>query len=80
MRVANETDCMHSQFVPFEPSEWAAGLVKGADYVAFTVTKLLDGREAKFKIGFAVSDPKDLVLEASPDFMSEPVIFTNASS
>lgn len=48
--------------------------------MAFTVTKLLDGREAKFKIGFAVSDPKDLVLEASPDFMSEPVIFTNASS
>lgn len=104
---------------PFEPSEWAAGLVKGADYVTFNVTiindtgktfdpsmftatvqsgnteasevfdeglegapmtKLLDGREAKFKIGFAVADAKDLVLEASPDFMSEPVIFTNTTS
>jgi hypothetical protein len=30
-------------------------------------TKLLEGREARFPLGFAVKNPKDLVLEVSPD-------------
>ena len=42
-------------------------------------TKLLDGREAKWVIGFGVKDPKDLVLEISPDAGIEykGAIFTN---
>lgn len=42
-------------------------------------TKLLDGREAKWKIAFAVKDPNDLVLEISPDAGLEyaGAIFTN---
>jgi hypothetical protein len=30
-------------------------------------TKLLDGREAQFKVGFTVKNPQDLVFEMSPD-------------
>lgn len=30
-------------------------------------TKLLEGREARFPVGFTVKNPKDLVLEVSPD-------------
>ena len=41
-------------------------------------TKLLDGRQAKFKIGFGVNTPEDLVLEMQPgDFESESTIYTN---
>lgn len=42
-------------------------------------TKLLDGREAKWVIGFAVKDPNDLVLEISPDagIEYEGAIYTN---
>lgn len=42
-------------------------------------TKLLDGREAKWVIGFAVNDPADLVLEISPDagMEYEGAIYTN---
>lgn len=42
-------------------------------------TKLLDGREVKWIIGFGVKDPKDLVLEISPDagIQYTAAIFTN---
>lgn len=40
-------------------------------------TTLLNGREVKFRIAFAVPDPKDLVLEISPDFDHDPAIFTS---
>jgi hypothetical protein len=38
-------------------------------------TKLLDGREVKFKMAFGVADPVDLVLELRPDFKHDSVIF-----
>ncbi len=38
-------------------------------------TKLLDGREAQFQIAYGVVDPADLVLEVSPDWDHESVIF-----
>jgi hypothetical protein len=38
-------------------------------------TKLLDGREAKFKMAFGVADPADLVLEIRPDFDHDSVLF-----
>lgn len=40
-------------------------------------TTLLPGREAKFKIGYGVTDPADLVLEVSPSFEHEDAIFTS---
>ena len=40
-------------------------------------TKLLNGREAKFKIAFTVANPKDLVMEVRPSFEHESVLFTN---
>lgn len=38
-------------------------------------TKLLVGREVKFKMAFGVADPADLVLEVRPDFEHESVLF-----
>lgn len=40
-------------------------------------TTLLDGREVVFSIGYSVSVPDDLVMEVSPDFDRESVIFTS---
>lgn len=40
-------------------------------------TKLLNGREVKYKIAFGVADPKDLVLEIAPDFEHDSAIFTS---
>lgn len=41
-------------------------------------TKLLDGRESEFKVGFSVMDPNDLVMEINPDsFTYESAIFTS---
>lgn len=40
-------------------------------------TKLLHGREAKFKIGFNVADAKDLVLEVKPSWEHESTIYTS---
>ena len=40
-------------------------------------TKLLNGREAKFKVAFGVADPADLVLEVTPDFDHESALFTS---
>lgn len=39
-------------------------------------TKILNGREAKFKAAFNVANPKDLVLEVTPGFEYDSVIFT----
>lgn len=41
------------------------------------MTKVLDGREAKFKIGYTVSRPDDLVLEVTPSFEHESVLYTS---
>lgn len=38
-------------------------------------TKILDGREVKFKIAFSVADVKDIVVEASPSWEHESVMF-----
>jgi hypothetical protein len=38
-------------------------------------TKLLKGREAVFVIGFGVTDPKDVVLQATPDFGHTAVMY-----
>lgn len=38
-------------------------------------TKLLPGREAKFKMAFGVADPADLVVEVAPDYDHQSVIF-----
>jgi hypothetical protein len=40
-------------------------------------TKLLAGREAKFRMGFGVSDPADIVLEIAPSFEHNSVLFTS---
>lgn len=40
-------------------------------------TKLLSGREAKFKVAYAAADPKDLVLEVHPDFEHEAIYSTS---
>lgn len=39
-------------------------------------TKILNGREAKFKVAFNVANPKDLVLEVRPGFDYDSVMFT----
>ena len=41
-------------------------------------TKLLDGRQAKFKTAFSVSSPDDLVLELTPDFEHESALWTTS--
>jgi predicted small secreted protein len=41
------------------------------------LTAVLPGRESKFKIGYGVSKPDDLVMDVSPGFEYESVIFTN---
>ena len=45
--------------------------LEGAPY-----TTLLPGREVSFRIGFGASVPDDLVLQLSPGFEYEPVLFT----
>jgi len=41
-------------------------------------TKVLNGREVKFKIGYGVKDPKDLVLEVNPESLTyDAAIFTS---
>ena len=41
------------------------------------MTPLLPGREATFKIGYGVQDPADLVMQVTPTFEHEAVIFTS---
>lgn len=38
-------------------------------------TKLLNGREATFKMAFGVADPADLVVEVTPDWEHQSVLF-----
>ncbi|MCT1458490.1 hypothetical protein M3G03_02855 [Aestuariimicrobium sp. p3-SID1156] len=38
-------------------------------------TKLLKGREVTFQIAFGVKDPKDLVLEVTPDWERKPALY-----
>lgn len=40
-------------------------------------TTLLPGREAVFKVAFGVQDPADLVMEVTPGFNYDAVIYTN---
>lgn len=40
-------------------------------------TPVLPGREAVFKVGFGVADPVDLVMQVTPGFDYEAVIFTS---
>lgn len=41
-------------------------------------TKLLNGRQAKFKAAFSVANPKDLVLELAPDFEHDSALWTTS--
>jgi hypothetical protein len=70
----------------FDPSMFSASLqsanVEGAQVFdsengigGGPETKLLKGRESKFSIGFGVSDLKDVVLEVTPSFEHESVLF-----
>lgn len=40
-------------------------------------TKVLNGREVKFSIGYSVTNAKDIVLEVSPSFEHESALFTS---
>ncbi len=40
-------------------------------------TKLLNGREATFKMAFGVADPADIVMEVSPDWDHQSALFHN---
>lgn len=70
----------------YEPAMFSASAQSGdeeADQVFDTAknvggspsTKLLKGRQAKWKIAFAVKNPKDLVLEVTPGFDYSSVIY-----
>jgi hypothetical protein len=82
--VINKTD------KPYDPSLFSATLQSGnaeAEEIfdnengleGSPSTKVLAGREAKFDLGFSVKNPKDLVLELSPDagIQYESAIFTS---
>ncbi|AFV88597.1 MAG: hypothetical protein SOH99_03070 [Acidipropionibacterium acidipropionici] len=38
-------------------------------------TKLLNGREVRFTVGYGVANPKDIVMEVNPDFVHTAVMF-----
>ena len=40
-------------------------------------TPLLPGRQLRFSLGYGVQDPSDLVLQVTPGFDRQPVIFTS---
>ena len=40
-------------------------------------TKVLNGREVTFKVGFAVGNPKDIVVEVAPDWDHDSVLFSS---
>lgn len=82
--VVNNTD------KPYDPSLFYATLQSGNaeseqifdsenDLEGSPQTKLLPKREAKFDLGFSAKNPKDLVLEVSPDAGIEyqSALFTN---
>ena len=43
-------------------------------------TKVLNGRQSTFTVGFGVSDPKDIVMEVSPGFDYESILYSSAGS
>jgi hypothetical protein len=49
--------------------------VQGLDGTPYTT--LLPGREVSFRVGFGASVPDDLVLEVTPGFDYEPVVYTS---
>ena len=40
-------------------------------------TKILNGRQSTFKVGFGVANPKDVVMEVSPGFEYDSVLYTS---
>jgi hypothetical protein len=70
----------------WDPTMFTASLQKGNTeaeeiYDSFSLgdspnTKLLNGREVTFNIGFVAKATDDLVLEVAPDFEHESVIYT----
>jgi hypothetical protein len=40
-------------------------------------TPILPGREAAFRLAFGATNPNDLVMQVSPSFEHEPIIFTS---
>lgn len=74
---------------PYDPSMFYATMQSGNeeaeqvfdsenDFNGNPDTKVLNGREVKFKIGYGVKDPKDLVLEVTPEPITyEATIFTS---
>lgn len=71
---------------PYDPSLFMTTLQSGnteADEVyddsmgGSPNTKVLPGREVEFTVGYGVQNPKDLVMEVTPEFLEGSVIFTN---
>lgn len=73
---------------PYDPSMFTASLQSGNEemeeifdsakgFEGSPTTKVLNGRETKFKIGFGAADPADMVLEVAPGFEYESAIFTS---
>lgn len=73
---------------PYDPSMFTASLQSGNEemeeifdsakgFEGSPTTKVLNGRETKFKIGFGAADPADMVLELAPGFEYQSAIFTS---
>lgn len=86
--VAFDITLVNNTGATFDPSLLSASLQSGngqAEEIFDTakglngspMTKLLDGREAKWIIGYTVQDPNDLVLEVSPDFERESILYVS---
>lgn len=86
--VAFEVTVVNKTGAPFDPGMISSSMQSGNTeaeevfdsengFSGSPDTKILDGRESKFKIGYGVSDPKDLVLELSPSWEHESIIYTS---
>lgn len=82
VRIVNGTDAK------YDPSLFSATVQSGnkeAEQVFDSAkeingapsTSVLKGREVEFPIVFAVSDPKDIVMDVAPDYEHETVTFTS---
>ena len=49
----------------------------GGEYKGPPSTAVLNGRQSSFKVGFAVSDPGDIVMEVRPGFDYDSAYFTS---
>lgn len=56
-------------------NEEASRIYDSGKLPAEPATKVLPGREVKFKMAFAVADAGDLVMEVRPDFEHDDVLF-----